>query len=117
MSEQIDLTLSKQQLTKLKEAVMALMNLVDDAVQPVELDQNKVGRLSRVDAMQGQAMAQASLARQKQVLVNIEQALSRIDSGDYGRCIECDGFIAVGRLEIDPAAEMCINCAHISERR
>jgi len=116
MAEKINLALFKLRLEELKKEVMGLMNLVDAAVKPVELDQNKVGRLSRVDALQGQAMAQASAARQQALLSAVERALLRIESGEYGRCLDCDGFVAVPRLTIDPTAEMCIDCAQASER-
>ncbi|HEX5470559.1 MAG TPA: TraR/DksA C4-type zinc finger protein [Lacipirellulaceae bacterium] len=44
----------------------------------------------------------------------IESALERIDEGDYGRCIQCDGQIAKARLNAIPYTPVCIKCA---ERR
>ena len=79
-----------------------------DAV--VELDQSKVGRLSRMDAMQAQAMAKASGQRREAMLRNIEVALKRIDDGDYGLCRSCDEPINPKRLEFDPTALRCIEC-------
>lgn len=79
--------------------------------KPVELDQQSVGRLSRMDAMQVQAMAQAVEARRQGRLQRIEAALRRIDAGDYGYCVSCDTEIPVKRLEIDPATERCVDCA------
>lgn len=67
---------------------------------------NRVGRLSRMDAMQGPAMAQASADRQRQRLQKITAALARVESGAYGRCLECDGFIADKRLDVDLTAEL-----------
>jgi RNA polymerase-binding protein DksA len=40
----------------------------------------------------------------------INAALRRMDSGDYGKCLDCGNDIASGRLEINPAAERCIDC-------
>lgn len=94
---------------------MGVADLVGTAAQTVELDQNRVGRLSRMDAMQGQAMAQASAERQSQQLMLISAALARIDDGEYGRCLDCDEWIAVGRLQIDPVVECCIQCAQQRE--
>ena len=68
-----------------------------------------------MDAMQGQAMAQASVDRQRQLLQKVEAALARVENGDYGRCLECDGFIAGKRLEVDLTAEYCIECAQALE--
>jgi DnaK suppressor protein len=79
--------------------------------KPVQLDQQSVGRLSRMDAMQVQAMAQAVEARRQGRLQRIEAALKRIDAGDYGYCVSCDTEIPVKRLEIDPATERCVDCA------
>jgi DnaK suppressor protein len=82
-----------------------------DGTRPVELDQTRVGRLSRMDALQVQAMAQATQGRVASELRRIEVALERLDSGDYGYCVSCDEPIAVKRLEIDPAIPTCIDCA------
>ncbi|MHB8788323.1 MAG: TraR/DksA family transcriptional regulator [Desulfobulbaceae bacterium] len=83
---------------------------------PVELDQARVGRLSRMDAMQQQAVAQeaarlAGLERQR-----IEVALKRIDAGEYGYCIFCGEEIAEGRLRFDPSVLTCIACARAAEK-
>ena len=77
----------------------------------VELDQQSVGRLSRMDAMQVQAMAQAQERKRRHDLVRIEMALRRLDAGDYGYCVECGEEIPDKRLAIDPMAEKCVGCA------
>ena len=82
---------------------------------PVELDQTKVGRLSRMDAMQQQAMAQASGRRPEVELQRIRTAIGRLRSGDYGYCVKCDNEITEKRLEIDPATLICIDCARDAE--
>lgn len=115
MPESLDLADFEERLLALQEETLGVADLVDSAAQPVTLDQNSVGRLSRMDAMQGQAMAQASAERQQQQLNKIEQALDRIEIGNYGRCLECDEFIAVARLNIDPTSEFCITCAQALE--
>jgi DnaK suppressor protein len=78
---------------------------------PVELDQQAVGRLSRMDALQVQAMALETSRRRGVELRRIAAALARMDEGDYGYCLECGEEIAVRRLELDPAAPLCITCA------
>jgi DnaK suppressor protein len=82
---------------------------------PVELDQTKVGRLSRMDAMQQQAMAQASARRTELEAQRIRTALDRLRSGDYGYCMKCEEEIAEGRLRVDPATLICIDCARAAE--
>ena len=82
-----------------------------DARAPVSLDQQSVGRISRIDAMQQQAMAQAQERQRALEIMAIEQALTRMESGDFGYCLECDEEIAEKRLEVDPAARLCVSCA------
>lgn len=82
-----------------------------DARDTVMLDQTSVGRLSRMDALQGQAMAKAEEERRQLALRRIAAALTRIDRGEYGECIECGEWIATKRLEWDPLVLKCIDCA------
>ena len=86
------------------------------AAQTVELDQTRVGRLSRMDALQGQAMSQETNRRRQLQLQNIDAALSRIEERDFGYCQNCHEEIAVKRLEVDPATPLCIACASNAEK-
>lgn len=81
----------------------------------VQLDQTSVGRVSRVDALQAQAMNQETERRRKSQLQRARRALAKFDSGDYGYCESCDEPIAAARLEFDPAATLCIACAGEAE--
>ncbi len=78
---------------------------------PVELDPQSVGRLSRMDAIQVQAMAIATESRRQDRLQIIEAALRRLDDGEYGYCLRCDEDIPAKRLAIDPAVTRCVDCA------
>lgn len=78
---------------------------------PVELDQQSVGRLSRMDAMQAQNMAAAMQERRRRRISQIELALRRIDGNDFGFCEDCGDFIGEKRLTVDPIARRCVNCA------
>lgn len=82
-----------------------------ESSEVVELDQARVGRLSRMDALQAQQMAMASGRRARQELARVRRALGQIESGDYGACAACGGDIDPRRLEIDPATTRCISCA------
>lgn len=77
----------------------------------VHLDQQSVGRLSRMDALQNQAMAKAQQVRRDAETRRLIAALARIEEGEYGYCSECGEDIAPARLELDPAATRCISCA------
>jgi RNA polymerase-binding transcription factor len=77
----------------------------------VELDQQSVGRVSRIDAMQRQAMANAGEQRRIVLINRIIAALQRIEIDEYGYCLKCGEEIARKRLELDPAAPLCVACA------
>ncbi len=77
---------------------------------PVELDQQAVGRLSRMDALQNQAMAEAQSRRRQAERQRILAALERLDQDEYGFCLECGEDIAPDRLALDPAIALCADC-------
>ena len=106
-----DLKRLQRQLTQRREEILAVNEMGEEARRPVELDQASVGRLSRMDAMQNQAMAQATERRRKIEVQRIDQAFKAIKEGEYGFCVECGEEIALKRLEIDPAAIACVKCA------
>ena len=103
------------ELLKLKSGLLKAEETGEQAEGVVELDQARVGRLSRMDAMQAQAMSVETGRRRRQYLEEIEAALGRIEAGDYGECFECGEFILPGRLEANPAATLCISCAEALE--
>jgi len=76
----------------------------------VELDQQSVGRLSRMDALQNQAMAQAQARRRAAERQKLHAALVRLAEGEYGFCTECGEEIAPARLNADPAIALCAEC-------
>lgn len=96
--------------------IAVLSKSAGEARAPVILDQQSVGRLSRMDAMQGQALAQATERRREMRRVALQQALKRIEDGDFGYCLDCDEPIPEKRLDIDPATTHCINCAQRIEQ-
>lgn len=106
----------REKLLKLKVELEADAERAGGSAAIVELDQSKVGRLSRMDAMQAQAMAQASEQRRAATLRRITAALKRIDDGEYGVCEACDEPINPKRLEFDPTTTLCIDCASKSEK-
>jgi len=82
-----------------------------DSQRTVTLDQQSVGRLSRMDAMQQQAMARATQTRRDQLKMRITAALGRLDEGEFGYCQNCGDEIAGKRLEFDPTVPTCLTCA------
>jgi DnaK suppressor protein len=100
----------KQQLFNLKVEIEEIQKHSHESTQPVELDQAKVGRLSRMDAMQGQQMAKETSRRREIELLAIGGALRRLESGDFGFCSICDEEIDMRRLTVNPTSTRCIKC-------
>lgn len=94
-----------------REELEGLSLSTKDNRKPVQLDQQSVGRLSRMDSLQVQAMDKAQDAARAKTLLRIEGALKRIEHGDFGYCVTCDEPIAEKRLSIDPSTPLCIRCA------
>lgn len=111
----LDVTKFRTLLMEKREEILALKDSRLQSQQTVELDQSRVGRLSRMDALQQQAMAQANQRNADLMLVRIDAALRRCDDGSFGICLECEEPIAVERLKIDPTCAKCIVCAQGSE--
>ena len=111
MRNDIDLQYFKKRLEERLEEIIAAQESRKKEVAPVELDQARVGRLTRMDAMQQQAMSQAAARLADLERQRIQSALGRMLSGDYGYCIICEEEIADGRLRFDPSILTCISCA------
>lgn len=97
----------KTLLAKKQEMTDLLSASADDAA-PVELDQTQQGRLSRMDALQQQAMAAETQRRRQRQVHLLDAALKRLDEGEYGYCVNCGEAIEPERLTLDPATPFCI---------
>ena len=101
---------SRKEIEKLSEVTM-------ESRQPIELDQTAVGRLSRMDALQSQAMQLATERRRTLEVKRIDSALQRMDKGEFGYCVSCGYAIELKRLETNPVAPTCIDCAQTSRKK
>jgi DnaK suppressor protein len=101
----------REQLTELKADLDRQDQRGVEGQKTVVLDQQSVGRLSRMDAIQHQAMAVAIQTRRDQQKSRITATFAHMDEGEYGYCTECGEDIALKRLELDPTLPTCINCA------
>ncbi len=113
MSEEsgLDIEYFRQRLKEARAEILDANAKGGEGTQAVELDQTRVGRVSRIDAMQAQAMSVAAQCRRQQELDRIDAALKLMEEGEYGYCLECGEKIDAARLEIDPAATHCVQCA------
>lgn len=100
-----------ERLQTLEQELRSEIDSLQDSSQPVMLDQQAVGRVSRGDAMQQQSMAQANLERCELRLEQVNYALHRIASPEeYGYCEVCDEPISVARLQAYPESRFCLSC-------
>lgn len=106
MSDRTDLDIAHfhARLLERREELLMLLEASAPSSAPVKLDQTSVGRLSRMEAMQAQAMAQETERRRRGEIERVNAALVRIADGEYGYCVVTGEPIPIERLELDPAA-------------
>ena len=102
-------------ILKRKQELISLLEKSTPSRDAIDLDQTKVGRLSRMDAMQIHEMKQETQRRMKGERQALDRALTRIEEGAYGECEECGDQINPMRLKIDLTAQFCIQCANRME--
>lgn len=108
----LDLTTLRQRLTQERIELLHDADVTAQERGVVELDQTSMGRLSRMDALQNQAMQQETERRREIEIKRIDAALRRLDEAEYGYCVSCGEKIQAKRLEMDPATPVCVDCAH-----
>ena len=104
-------------LTDLQSALLAVLGQSKDAAQPVQLDQQSVGRLSRMDAIQQQKMVEANRHRTAIRLQQVKAAFRAMGAGEYGLCRRCEEPISFARLKAQPEGAFCLQCQRTAERR
>jgi DnaK suppressor protein len=109
--------LSEEQAETLRTRLVELVDELENGLlanassaRPVVLDQSSVGRLSRMDAMQQQAMAKATREKVQLRLTQCKVALSAFDRDEYGLCRKCEEPIGFRRLSAKPEAPFCLDC-------
>ncbi|NQZ06375.1 MAG: TraR/DksA C4-type zinc finger protein [Algicola sp.] len=105
-----ELTQLREQMLQLKVQLQQVLDSQHEKAEPVVLDQQSVGRVSRIDAIGQQQMAKAGELQTGQRLMAINKALKHFDEDDYGYCEQCGLPINVARLKIKPEAQYCIQC-------
>lgn len=115
--------LTDEQVEELAEKLRGLRTEVErslegsaEAAKIVSLDQ-PIGRISRMDAIQQQKMAEASRRQQTLRLSHTAVALAAVESGDYGLCRSCEEPIGYRRLSARPESLFCLRCQGGRERR
>jgi DnaK suppressor protein len=108
--------LTQEQLAAFRERLLEAKESIEKLLagsageRPIETSGSTIGRLTRMDAMQMQAMAQMSRRQLDVRLQQIAQALAALERGTYGVCRLCKEPIGVTRLEALPEAPFCVFC-------
>lgn len=113
LNTELDLKHFRLRLIKLRDELMEAEEGNSEEVKTVELDQSRIGRLSRMDEMQNQQMALEAQRRRKIQIRKIDAAWQRIENGEFGICSYCEETIEFERLEFDPTSVLCSNCMEI----
>lgn len=100
----------REQLVQLVADLEENLRVNASSADPVVLDQSSVGRLSRMDAMQQQAMAKATREKARLRLTQCKVALSAFERDEYGLCRKCEEPIGYRRLSAKPEAPFCVEC-------
>jgi DnaK suppressor protein len=115
--------LSATQYAELREDLLALRRQLEqslaatkDDAKPVDLEL-PIGRVSRIDAIQQQKMAQASRRSAEMRLQHLKTALAAIAEDEYGYCRGCGEPIGYRRLKAKPETPFCVNCQGRLESR
>ena len=91
------------------------IQLAQTSSETVELDQTLAGRVSRIDAILQQKMAQSAVVRDTALLARLKQSIKEISNSDYGVCVECDNPIPFQRMLVKPETKLCVMCQQLLE--
>lgn len=110
--------MNEKQKKQFKKAVAREMDEIrneiprlEEQCKPVSPDAS-LGRLTRMDNIVNQSVAQQQLSNLKTRLLKLEAALKNVDEDpDFGLCLECGEPIPIARLMALPESEFCVECA------
>jgi len=108
---------TEQQMLQIREIILKHIFDLQQVLQSnsdetVELDQARVGRLARMDAMQHQQIAKAQLTAAKTKVVRYQNVLQMFDDDpeEFGYCLYCEELIPFKRLCLRPESRICVPC-------
>lgn len=81
-----------------------------EMIKPITPDV-AIGRVSRMDAIVGNAVTESALRQAQEKLKKLNYVLSKVDSADFGICLRCKSPIPIGRILFRPESVHCVNCA------
>jgi len=104
----------EEQLRRNIQALEETLPKLKEAAKIVELD-SSIGRLTRMDAMQAQAIHKNTYLKAKMRCEHLKHSLKRIHEESFGLCHECEEPIGAKRLLAIPESPFCIRCAQLND--
>ncbi len=112
---------------KMEEMKALLLKMKEDTLMEISKSV-KTGSDIKSDEPSGDIYDQASSERDRELglllgdrerekLRNIDEALMKIEEGEYGICEECEEQIPIGRLKVVPFARFCVKCKSDIEKQ
>jgi len=113
--------MSQPQLEFFRHFLMELrqetMDSIEDAKQRLANPPESNDEADRASYEEESRMLLRIVDRERKLLPKIDAALRRIDTGDYGFCLESGEPIGLPRLLVRPTAELCAEVKMLNERR
>lgn len=101
----------RNELTRSLNKLERSLKISGESARPRDLEQDTVGRLSRIDALQNAGLTAKLEDRERAMLSQVVEALRRIEDGTYGACNGCGKNIPMERLLVFPETLACDKCA------
>jgi DnaK suppressor protein len=105
-------------MTSRRRQLEAELQEAEEEVQELNRQLNEKPEVGLGDGNTGAYSWEMALARRERVVARIEalqEALTKVDEGSYGRCERCGAQIDPERLEILPTTVLCVDCARSVE--
>lgn len=99
----------KEKIAAEIETLKADIDALRDSIKPIPPDA-AIGRLTRMEMIGNKGICEANFRSAQTKLSKLESALKRIDSVDFGICVECEEPIPLKRLMIVPETLRCVHC-------
>ena len=112
----------ESELKFFEDMLLTRKDQIEKNIDGVEEEMNQMQNLELNDEADHASASNNSLvetaisSQQKQELLEIESALDKLKSDQYGICEMCEELIGVQRLKVKPHAKYCIDCREIAEK-
>ena len=100
----------KAMLLKMKEETLLEINKALKSGSDLSVDEPSGDIYDQASSERDRELGLLLGDREREKLRNIDEALLRLEEGEYGICEECEEEIPIGRLKIVPFARHCVKC-------